>query len=327
MPRNSFAHPRIQRGGARLNLGKGLQRMSRVSRSIVLAWVLVGLIAAEAGAASITGILFTENPDGNPGHYGDNLAPEPDDCNLGSCAGVTLFDSNDGLLAAPNGYAEWNSASSSSIGGGGSTFNANYDYYLSGQAGENAIFNANRHTALYYDPTFKIDITLNAAPAEQWTLDLVLGNSGSITFVNSAYSNSDGSGFITGVSGSGLSGASVAAGSLSFGSGASVSNAAGAWNDAGLVSLAGTGSSVISFVLDWNLELQIDGANYGSGTRRGDCFAFGGGLTSQGATQCSATGSGLSIDGTLTVIPEPTTSLLVMLGLVGLGVQGRRRRG
>jgi hypothetical protein len=300
---------------------RNLLRMQPLALATAVCLTLGLLPIGQATAATITSVGYLENGDGNPGHYGDNIAPEPDDCNLGSCAGITLYDGNDGLLAAPNGYAEWNSAAGSSHGA--TSFNADYDYYLSGQAGENAVFNANRHTALYYDPTIRWDITIAAGGAEPWELTLDLLNSGNISFLN-GHSNG-GSVFITGVSGSGLSGGSLSSGSLSFGSGASVASTSGAWNDAGAAVITGIGSTVVSFTLDFDIEAQIDGANYSLfSSRKGDCYAFGGGLSSQGATDCSATGSGLSVTGTLVTVPEPGTAMLVGGGLVLLA--GMRRR-
>jgi len=267
--------------------------------SIILSLGMAMVILGQAHATvTISSVVMTDNADAMPGHYGDNIAPEPDDCNLGTCAGITLFDNDDGLLAAPNGFAEWNSSASSSVAGDGRSFGSSLHYYMSGQAGENAIFNANRHTALYYDPTVAYTITISADPGEAWILDLSLGNAGNLAFLN-GHSNG-GTAYITGVTSSNFSGATLTAGSLGFGTGASASTASTSWNDSGTARLEGSGNATILFTIDFYAEVQIDGADYSLlATRKGDCFAFGGGLSRAGATDCSATGAGLTVSGAL----------------------------
>ena len=90
---------------------------------------------------------------------------------------------------------------------------------------------------------------------------------------------------------------------------------------AGAVDTVGTGTTVTQLA---TVSFELIGAG---GSVSAGAFGFGNGGNVVGLTGGTDVTDQVAVSGdvTMSVIPEPTTALLVGLGLVGLGVAGRRR--
>lgn len=287
------------------------------------------VLAAGANAASVTSVALVDN---SAGEWGDGNFDDPDCGGFSSfgCEGPNFED--DSAVSVPNGWNEWRTEGNEagSITGGGSGFTSEHNYHLGTQA-QNAI-----NSSMYYNGRVDYTISVSALAGETWELTIDVDNVGTVThtdenagFVEIADSTSYGT--VTEVSRTADSGSVAFAGSTTYGSDANFNDSAGSWNQSGVFTITGTGSQTMSFALLFEINTDIDGMlSFGSG----DSMCFSAGLAAVGDgpnTDCSVSnsaGEGLTVAGGIVTlsIPEPSTAVMGLLGLVGLVAVARRHR-
>jgi len=267
------------------------------------------LSAGPAAALSISG-LTTSNLTG--GVWGDGIAPEPDCPSVVPfCPGQSFDDDSAGI--APNGWNEWQSGITSTAGA--TTFSTRFANSLASQS--QTVIN----TALHYDADHSITFTVNHTGS--WSIQLDLSRVAQIVV-------QDGSGIGTGAGSiavssliTAVSGASLFSGSLSLPSASQGSDGSQNLNQTTSAVLSGSGNSVVTLTLSFDIDTYTAGQVFGSG----DAVCYRGGAGWFGNTDCSSGGGpsqGVFVSGTL--VPEPGTLALLGAGVAGVGAFGRRGR-
>lgn len=279
--------------------------MKRFSLGLAAATLL---LAGPAAALSLSG-LTTANLTG--GVWGDGIAPEPDCPSVAPfCPGQSFDDGSAGI--APNGWNEWQSGITATAGV--TTFSTRFTQSLASQS--QTVIN----TALHYDADHSITFTVNHTGT--WWLYLDLSRVAELVV-------QDGSGIGTGSGSIGVSslvttlgGASLLSGSLGLAATSLGSDGSTPLNQSTSAVLTGTGNSVVTLTLRFDIDTYTAGQVFGSG----DAVCYRGGHGWFGNTDCSSGSSpsqGVFVSGTL--VPEPGTLVLTGVGLAALGALRRRR--